>query len=79
MKMIFKITLNVEYMVLLLIHNLFYVRNMYSSAKHKSKANSHPCILESVLLYTKIHCLDRDFKVKKSPSEYRLLFSTPLW
>ena len=35
------------------------------SAKHKSKANSHPCILESVLLYTKIHFLDRDFKVKK--------------
>ena len=34
--------------------------------KHKSKANSYPCILESVLLYTIIHFLDRDFKVKKS-------------
>ena len=66
---------------MLLIHNLFNVRNMYTidnqSAKQKCKANSHPCILESVLLYTIIHFLDIDFKVKKSPSEYRPLFSTP--
>ena len=34
------------------------------SAKQKCKANSHPCILESILLYTIIHFLDGAFKVK---------------
>ena len=51
---------------------------------HKSKANSHPCILKMVLFVQQYnyklslsHFLDRDVKVKKSSSEYRPLFLTP--
>ena len=42
------------------------------SANHKSKANSHPCILESVLFVQQKYPFWIEMsKLKKLPSEYR--------
>ena len=50
------------------------------SANHKSKANSHPCILESVVCATIVPFLDRDVKIKKITIQLQALcFQRLLW